>query len=271
MFGARIAVAGKGGVGKTTVCGCLARIFARRGYTVLAVDADPAMNLWMTLGVGREVAEKIIPIASNEELVEERTGAKPGRGFGAIFSLTPRVSDIVDRFGVPAPDGVKLLVMGTVEYGGSGCMCPASALVRALFSHIVLARGELVLMDMEAGVEHLGRATARNTDLMLVVVEPSAKSVDVAAKISRLASDIGVRRVVLVGNKVSGEAHLDFLEKASSSLNLELLGAIPDDDSLRQAEVLGISPLDYSPSSLAIKAIENLANRIEELLGYLKR
>ncbi len=168
----KIAVAGKGGVGKTFISGTLARLLAQDGYNVLAVDADPNINTASSLGIPPDIAEKIVPLSDNDELIQEKTGVTPGKSYGQMFRLTPTVSDIVEKFGVIGPDGVQLLVMGTISDGGSGCMCPSNALLRVLVQHILIQRKDVLVMDMVAGLEHLGRGTARRMDVMLVVVEP---------------------------------------------------------------------------------------------------
>jgi len=160
----KIAIAGKGGVGKTFVSATLSRLLARDGYSVLAVDADPNLNLGYSLGVAYDVANEIVPISDNEALVKEKTGVSPEEALGSMFNMNPRVNDIVDRFGVNAPDDVKLLVMGTVKGGGTGCMCGANAMLRVLLQHMLIQRGEILVMDMVAGLEHLGRGTARRMD-----------------------------------------------------------------------------------------------------------
>ena len=189
----KIAVAGKGGVGKTFVAGTLARLLARDGYNVLAVDADPNINLAASLGIPSEIANRITPLSENDALVKENTGLDPKESLCVIFNMTPTVNDIVDRFGVQGPDNVKLLVMGTVKGGDTGCMCGANALLRVLIQHLLIQRGEVLIMDMVAGLEHLGRGTARRMDSMLVVVEPRMKSIDTVGRILRMAEEIEVR------------------------------------------------------------------------------
>ena len=174
----KIAVTGKGGVGKTTLAGTIARILAADGYKVLAVDADPDANLASALGIAPDVARGIVPIADMKELIEERTGAKTGT-MGGFFKINPRVDDIPDELSVPL-DGIRLMVMGTVKEGAGGCVCPESVLLRSLVRHLLLRRKEAVILDMEAGIEHLGRGTASAVDAMIVVVEPGARSVRTA-------------------------------------------------------------------------------------------
>ncbi len=199
----KIAVAGKGGVGKTLISSTLARLLAREGFTVLAVDADPNINLATALGISRDMAEKIVPISENIPLIEEKTGLTSDESFGGLFNMTPKVNDIVERFGVVGPDGVNLLVMGTVKAGNTGCMCGANALLRVLIQHLLIQRGEVIIMDMEAGLEHLGRGTARRVDVMIVVIEPRMKSIDTVSRVIKLAKEIDIPNIIAVGNKIS--------------------------------------------------------------------
>lgn len=254
----KIAVVGKGGVGKTTVAGTLARLLARDGFNVVAVDADPSLNLASALGIPREVSERITPLAENVELIRSRVQV----GFGGIISFTPRVDDIVERFGVEGPDGVKLLVMGTVRSGGSGCLCPENAFLRALMSHLLLGRKDVVIMDMVAGLEHLGRGTARGVDLMLCVVEPSVKALETARRVLELSRDIGVRNVAAVGNKILSEADVELIEEALREVGMDLLTTIPFDKAVIEADRLGKALLDYAPDSSAVGSIRQLKDRI---------
>jgi CO dehydrogenase maturation factor len=260
----KVAVAGKGGVGKTLIAGTLSRFLARDEYRVLAIDADPAMNLAYALGIPFEAVSKIVPLTENEELIRERTGVKPGTGFGAFFSLTPTVDDIAEKYGVVGPDNVRLLVMGTVRSGGSGCMCPANALIRALIRHVTLERKDAVVMDMEAGLEHLGRATVRGFNALICVVEPGVQSIETAMKIKRLALDIGVKKVLVVGNKAASREDRKFIEKSLKDADLELACIIPFDKAILRADTLRVAPIDYSPKSPAIEAIKELKETLKE-------
>ena len=196
----KIAVTGKGGVGKTTLAGGLARLLADEGYRVLAVDADPDANLASSLGIPAERMAGVVPIADMKELIAERTDSKPG-SFGSFFKINPRVDDLPDELSVEH-SGVRLLVLGTVKKGGGGCICPESVLLKALVSHMLFARDEALILDMEAGVEHLGRGTTASMDAMLVVIEPGLRSVQTAMSIRRLAADLGVTRLLVVLNKL---------------------------------------------------------------------
>ena len=259
----KIAVAGKGGVGKTFIAGTLARLLARDGYRVLAVDADPNINLSSTLGIEGAVAEKIVPLSENESLIASRTGVAPGESYGLLFRLTPRVDDIVERYGVVGPDSVRLLVMGTVKGGGTGCMCPANALLRVLLQHLLIQRREIVLLDMVAGLEHLGRGTARRVDVMLSVLEPRMKSVETTKRILALARDIDIPEVLAVGNKIEGERQRLFVGRAMEELGVPVVAQIPYDSSVSEADMLGVSPLDHDPSSPAIKAVLELKEEMK--------
>lgn len=263
----KIAVAGKGGVGKTLVAGTLARLLARDGFRVLAVDADPAMNLAYALGIPPDIASRIVPVAENKELIEERTGAKPGSAFGVFISLTPSVADIADKYGVVGPDNVRLLVMGTIRSGGSGCMCAANSLIRALIRHITLMRGDAAIMDMEAGLEHLGRATVRGFDALLCVVEPGVQSIETANRIKFLANDINVREVLAVGNKVMAKEDRTFIEESIQKIGLDLVCTIPFDQNIIRADSFRQAPIDYSPESPAIEAIRRLENMLKDRYG----
>lgn len=249
----KIAVSGKGGVGKTTFSALLSRNLDADGKHVLAIDADPDANLAAALGIPG--AETITPIAEMKELIFERTEAQPG-SIGGFFKLNPKVDDLPDALSAKLSN-IKLMRLGGVKKGGAGCICPESTLLRALVTHIVLARNEVVVMDMEAGIEHLGRATAQAVDRLIVVVEPGRRSIDTAGHIRQLASEIGLKQIGIVGNKIRGEKDEAFL-KANLS-DFEFIGFLPYDDQLIEADLNGISPFDAdSPSKAIVK--EMIAN-----------
>ncbi len=244
----KLAVSGKGGVGKTTFASLLIRTLSDQGRKVLAIDADPDANL--AAGVGIAGADRIVPIAEMKQLVFERTGAQPG-SIGGYFKLNPQVDDLPDALSAKLGN-IKLMRLGGVKKGGSGCICPESALLRALVMHIVLRRDEVVVMDMEAGIEHLGRATAKAVDRLIVVVEPGRRSIDTAEHIRRLASEIALQRIAVVGNKVRSSADEEFLR--SHLTDFEFLGFLPQDDRLIEADLKGISPYDVdSPARERVK------------------
>jgi len=260
----KIAVAGKGGVGKTFVSATLSRLLARDGYSVLAVDADPNLNLGYSLGVDYDVADEIVPLSDNEALVKEKTGVSSEEAISNIFNMNPRVNDIVDRFGVNAPDDVKLLVMGTVKGGGTGCMCGANAMLRVLLQHMLIQRGEILVMDMVAGLEHLGRGTARRMDAMLVVIEPRMKSVDTVKRILKMAEEIEVETIYAVGNKVMRPKDEAFINEKMKELGVEVISIIPYDQSVADADMEGKPTLDYNPDSQAVNAVQELEKYLLE-------
>ena len=253
----KLAISGKGGVGKTTFAAILARLYARDGKKVLAVDADPDANLASALGCPN--ASTIVPIRQMKALILERTGAKDTE-FSAFFRLNPHVSDLPDQLSVEQ-DGVRLLVLGAVHRGGGGCACPENAFLRALMSQIILYRDEVVIADMEAGVEHLGRATVEGVDALIVVVEPGQWSISTAFAVRKLAQDIGIRRVLAVGNKVRSTAHVDFLKSALGEI--PLLGTISYNEKLAQAGLDGTTVFEAAPE--AVEAVREIKRKIEEL------
>lgn len=256
----KIAITGKGGVGKTTLAALLAQSYADIGRQVLAVDADPSPCLAGALGFPATLREQLKPIAEMDDLIEERTGAKPGT-VGGFFTINPRVDDIPERFSVHHR-GVRLLEMGAVDIGGSGCICPESAMLKTLFTHLLFRKDDILLLDMYAGVEHLGRATVDFVDAMLVMVEPTRRSLGTAAQIKSLAADIGLSRLWLVGNKVRNDEERHFLE--SESPGLEVLGFLPADLKVQEADRLGVPVYDYVPSMH--KAGDEIAGRLLQVI-----
>jgi CO dehydrogenase maturation factor len=250
----KIAISGKGGVGKTTLSGTLARLFARKGYDVLAIDADPSMNLASALGIRNPP----VPLTEYKELIDERAGGPAG-----VFKLNPRVDDIVDKFGVTGPDNVKLLVMGTVERGGSGCMCPASSFLKALMRHVILKLNSVVILDMEAGVEHLGRGTTKGIDYMIIVVEPGARSIETAGRIAELGRQIGISKFGVVINKATGEV-LE-IKNMLKGYDLPVIGSIPFDPGMVKADLDNISPIQIGGAAISsiIKIFERLSTKME--------
>lgn len=235
----KIAIGGKGGVGKTTVTSLLARCLAAdKSNKVIAIDADPVANLAAGLGIPED--EPITPISELTELIAERTGATPGT-MGGFFTLNPKVDDIPDRFSL-TKDDVKLLVMGTVQSGGSGCICPESTILKALMNHLVLFRDDIVIMDMEAGVEHLGRATSASVDALIIVVNPGARSRAAAEKIRKLGTDIGIKRVLVLGNRVRGAEDEQLIKE--SLADFEILGFLPEQDEIVSSDRDGRRPYD---------------------------
>ncbi|MBI5352319.1 MAG: AAA family ATPase [Chloroflexi bacterium] len=239
----KLAITGKGGVGKTTLTALIAQAYADMGKQVLAVDADPSPCLAGALGFPDELRAKLHPIAEMDALIEERTGAKPGT-VGGFFTINPRVDDIPERFSV-LHRGVRLLEMGSVELGGSGCICPEAAMLKTLFTHLLFRKDEVLLLDMYAGVEHLGRATVDFVDAMIVVVEPTRRSLGTAAQIKKLANDIGLKKLYLVGNKVRNDDEVKFLE--AETPDMPVLGFLPADMKVQEADRLNIPVYDHVP------------------------
>lgn len=236
----KIAVGGKGGVGKTTMTSLIARAIAalNKDRKVIAIDADPVANL--AAGLGIDESKPITPVSELSDLIAERTGATPGT-MGGFFTINPKVDDIPDRFSIER-DGVKLLVMGTVQQGGSGCICPEATILKALMNHLVLARNEVVVMDMEAGVEHLGRATSGSVDALIVVVNPGKRSRVAADKIRKLGQDIGIKNIVVLGNRVRNDEDKKLIQESMSEY--EILGFIPEMDEIVTSDRDGTRPFD---------------------------
>ena len=225
----KLAVSGKGGVGKTTITALLSRSFERAGYRVLVVDADPDANLAATLGFPNP--ENIVPIVELKEIISERTGVQPG-SMGMFFKLNPRVDDIPDRFGV-THDGIRLLVMGRVKKAGTGCYCPENAFVRELIGHLLLGERDVVIMDMEAGIEHLGRGTSGDVDVFIIVVEPGKRSLETARRVIDLTLELGVKQHCIIVNKVHGENDYAFVKDFFSDETI--IGVIPFSDYIAQS------------------------------------
>ncbi len=257
----KIAISGKGGVGKTTLSGCLARLIAGLGQTVLAIDADPDSNLPSAIGIPQEKLGQITPLAQMRELVTERTGAQPGT-FGGMFKLNPKVDDIPDSFSL-SHAGVKLLTLGTVPKGGGGCLCPESTLLRVLMRHLMVRRDETVIVDMEAGLEHLARGSTESMDAFIVVVEPGQRAIQTAHQIRRLATDLGVKKVFVVGNKVDSEADRAVIEEGIHPL--PVLGHLSYRDSIREADRRGVSPYDLDEGLRA--EIAGVHARLRQAIG----
>ena len=252
----KVAITGKGGVGKTTLSSTLARLYADEGRTVLAADVDPDANLGLALGLTQEEVDEIVPISKMRTLVEERTGANAANQF---YKLNPYVADIPEKF-AKSINGVKLLVMGTVDLGGSGCVCPEHVMLKSVLAAMTYRKDDVVIMDMEAGLEHLGRGTAANMDQFVVVIEPGARSVQTYRNVKRLASDLGVKRVRVVANKVRDQMDEQFVRDNIPAE--DLLGIIHYNTEVIDADRQGKSPYDFSPTVIEeIRKIKSVLDR----------
>ena len=254
----KLAITGKGGVGKTTLASTLARLYADEGRTVLAADVDPDANLGLALGLSQEEVDSIVPISKMRSLVEERTGASDANRF---YKLNPYVADIPEKYSRDI-NGVKLLVMGTVDVGGSGCVCPEHVMLKAILSSLTYRKNDVVIMDMEAGLEHLGRGTAANMDQFIVVIEPGARSVQTYRNVKRLAADLGVKRVRVVANKLRTQEDEAYIRSVIPAE--DLLGCIHFNPQIMDADRQGKSPYDFSPAAMEeIRNIKKILDRDE--------
>ncbi|HID17680.1 TPA: cobyrinic acid a,c-diamide synthase [Candidatus Bathyarchaeota archaeon] len=254
----KVAISGKGGVGKTFLASSLALYFLRRGLKVLAIDADPTPNLAVNLGVPFNEARRIIPISENLELIRSKTET----GVPGVYRLSFDVKDVVENYSIKTPSGVNLVVMGAVRFAGEGCTCPANALLRALLRHMLTKRDEVVIIDMEAGTEHLGRGTAKHVDSMLIVADANLKSLETASKIHELSSSMGVKKVFIVGNKVSNELEERAITRFCLNRAIPLLGVIPYDERVFEAEVRGEPLSIHAPNLKSFQAIGKIGEKL---------
>ena len=254
----KIAISGKGGVGKTTLAGVMARILANRGRKVLAIDADPDSNLASAIGLPREALAKLSPIASMTSMIEERTGAKKG-SYGTMFKLNPKVDDIPDDMGVTY-QGVKLLLLGCIPQGGGGCFCPENVLLKNLVRHLLVQREEALIIDMEAGLEHLGRGSTGYVDALIIVVEPGQRAMNTARQIRKLGEDLKIKNMMIVGNKVNSEEDRRLIEEHLS--DFPILGHMSFNPKVLQADREGKSPYDID---------EKIKEEVEVILKELEK
>ena len=254
----KIAISGKGGVGKTTLAGVLARILASRGKKVLAIDADPDSNLASAIGLPKEALAKLSPIASMTSLIEERTGAKKG-SFGSMLKLNPKVDDLPDEMGVTY-QGVKLLLLGCIPQGGGGCFCPENVLLKNLVRYLLVQREEALIIDMEAGLEHLGRGSTGHVDALIIVVEPGQRAINTAKQIKKLGEDLHIKNMMIVGNKVGSAEDKKIIEESLS--DFPVLGHMSFNSMVLQADREGRSPYDIDEKIK--KEVTDILNELEK-------
>lgn len=260
----KLAITGKGGVGKTTITSLLAQVYAALNYKVIAIDANPDSNLANAMGFSSEDIKNITPIAEMADLIEERTGAKPGTS-GSVFKLNPKVDDLPEKYSLKRGN-LMLLIMGTVKRGGGGCLCPESALLKSLISYLILRSSEVVIMDMDAGLEHLGRGTARAVDAFVIVVEPGQRSFQTARSIARLANDLDIHNLFVIGSKTKNESDRNFIRTELS--DFKLLGFIDYDSDIIKADRMGLNV--YETANRAVKQMMGIQKKIDKIVSLQK-
>jgi CO dehydrogenase maturation factor len=255
----KIAVSGKGGVGKTLISAGLAKGFSERGLKTIAIDADSSPNLALTLGLSAEEARKITPISENKELVDSKTNT----GYSGVYRLTFNVDDIVHDYSMPTPFGVNMIVMGTVHSMGSGCMCAPNAVIRQLLRYLIVERDEVIVLDMEAGVEHIGRGTAAHVDVLIIVADSNLKALEIAKRIKDLAKTAGMKRIYLIGNRVMNDNQKKAITAFADKNGLEILDFVPFDQGVIEKDMQGISPLSFKELE-AVKTIDTISGKLIE-------
>lgn len=256
----KIAISGKGGVGKTTFSALLTATLAMQGSQVIAVDADPDANLPSALGLPFD--DPIAPLSEMHDFIAERTGTKE---IGGYFKLNPRVDDIPERFACHLGN-IRLLVLGGVSKGGGGCICPASTVLKALMVHLVLGRDDAVVMDMEAGIEHLGRATAQSMDALGLVVDEGPWSVQTALRVKELAGDLGLKRLFAVANRIQNADAVSRIAARLGEVGVPLLGHLPVDPRLVQSVIRPDGDSQFAPT----EALLHYRPMVEQIIEQVK-
>jgi CO dehydrogenase maturation factor len=265
--GMKIVITGKGGVGKSTIASLLAHSLIKRGYKVLALDEDPQMNLAYSLGLSVDKIKNITPLNCAYDYIEEKTGAKPGSSWGAFFKLNPDVSDVIDRFGININDKLGLLVMGTVKKAAAGCLCPENVLLDKVMNQLALMKGETIIMDTQAGVEHFGRAIAKGFGHCIVVADPTFNAISVAQYIAGLARQIDIPNVYLLINKLT-EKHHDKVQKISQQLGLNIDAVFDEQLSIPYFEEIYYDEPDISKFLEINRSLNNsISLLMEEILN----
>jgi CO dehydrogenase maturation factor len=258
----KIAVSGKGGVGKTTLTSLLAYTFASMGKKVIAVDADPDANLGLSLGLSLSETRDITPLSEMKDLIEERTGAKSGT-VGAIFKMNPKVDDLPDKYSRAITDKIKLFVLGGLKIGGAGCFCPENILLKSMLKHLLVNREEVVLVDMEAGIEHLSRGTTASMDALIIVVNPGKKSIQTGMTVERLAREIGIENIFVVANRVRSKEETETIRQELKGL--KFLGSISVDDDISEQDRSGM--YSYGQETSAARETREIIDHLSKAIA----
>ncbi len=259
MQGVKIAIGGKGGVGKTTVCAIWAQLFAESGFNVLAIDADPNTSLGSAFGIATQQCPE--PLIRMKQLIAERTGTGKD-AVGAYFRLNPKVSDLPEKYWLDV-NGLKLLVLGAITQAGAGCACPEGAFLKALLRHTILQRQELVLVDLAAGVEFMGRASVQGIDAFVAVVEPGSRSIETANNIAKMAKELGIGCVGTIANKIAEPAQAEVIK--SQLKDTVLLGTLRYSRSLQEADLRG-APV-FGADAEVTEHLKQAKNKLVELIS----
>jgi CO dehydrogenase maturation factor len=256
----KIAVSGKGGVGKTTLTSLLSYSFASMGRKVIAVDADPDANLGLSLGLTLAETREITPLSEMKDLIAERTGATSG-SIGAVFKMNPKVDDLPDKYSRAITDNIKLFVLGGLKIGGAGCFCSENILLKTMLKHLLVNREEVVLVDMEAGIEHLSRGTTASMDALIIVVNPGKKSIQTGMTVERLAREINIKNIFVVANRVRSEEETEIIRQELNGLRL--IGSIPFDEDIIEQDRCG--RYHFDPESRTAQETRRIISSLSDL------